>query len=210
MIDDLEPGPAPLEPRNPKSKQPDAPLRVPQVLRSYAEDAVFSIRQPTEVAALAVKAQITAAVYWLNRWETDPSTGKGYDLRVRPYLTEHYEIGGHEYDAKNLFEVGVELATDHFRKGDTEYYVLDGHYIEAENLVQAVIAKATDHYWKVNFWVHPPLKRGMRQMPKEQADAARRKSAEKRGIENFKGSSSSGGRHAKPKPGRRVQKRADE
>lgn len=176
MIDDLEPGPPPLEPRNPKSKQPDAPLRVPQVLRSYAEDAVFSIRQPDETNALRVKSEITAAVYWLNRWEIDPTTGKGYDLRVRPYLTEHVEIGGNEYEVKNL--------------------------------EPAALAKATDHYWKVNFWVHPPLKRGLRQMPKDQADAARRKSAERRGIENFKGSG--GGRHAKPKPGRRVQKRADE
>lgn len=206
MVDDLEPGPNPLEPRNPKSKQPEQPLRVPQVLRSYDEGHAFSIRKHDEVEALSVKSEITAAVYWLNTWETDPRTGKDYDLRVRPYITEHYEIGGHEYEAKNLFEVGVELATDHFWRGDTEYYVLDGHYYEAGDLVQALIAKATDHYWKVNFWAHPPLKRGLRQMSPEQREAALRKSAEARGIKDFKGTGS--GRHAKPK-GRNVQKRAD-
>lgn len=110
MVDELEPGPDPKRVRDPRSRQPDPPERVPAVLRSYKEDQAFSIRRPTQAGALEVKSQITAAVYYLNRWVEDPATpGHNYDLRVRPYVTQHWEDsnGEHTVTADNPAPAGA-------------------------------------------------------------------------------------------------------
>lgn len=85
MIDELEPGPDPRKVRDPRSRRPtEQPVRVPDVLRSFNEDKAFSIRRNSEADALAVAAEIKAATYFLRRWE-------GYDIRVRPYVSVHWE-----------------------------------------------------------------------------------------------------------------------
>lgn len=84
LDDELEPGnPQPTKDRPTRSRQPEEPLRVGQVLRAYKAGHEFSIRRPTEEEARQVNREIRAAVYYLNTWE-------GYDIRSRPYLLEHY------------------------------------------------------------------------------------------------------------------------
>lgn len=169
MVDDeLEPGPDPTKIRNPQSRRPAEPPRVGQVLRSYDESHAFSIRRPTEDEALAVKSEIAAAVYYLNRWE-------GYDVRVRPYVTEHYKLDGTEW----TFNAGTKRAPRGWYHG--QYYATTDEF-------QARLAQAerdrvpVEHYWKCNFWVHDPLERGFRRMSREQLDEAHQESAAARGV----------------------------
>lgn len=94
MVDELEPGPDPHKIRDPSSRKPPEPKRVPDVLRSYREDKAFSIRRGTTAEAEAVSAEIKAAVRWLNRWGRDAGgQHTDYDIRVRPYVTEHDDDG---------------------------------------------------------------------------------------------------------------------
>lgn len=167
MVDELEPGPDPRKVRNPKSRRPGAPPRVDAVLRSYTEDRAFSIRRPTQGEANSVKSEITAAVYYLNKWDDR-------DMRVRPYVTEHYSIGGVEY-----------TFTEKSRNTPQGWFNAAGDEFTPEQF-KAKLAQAgnsdVEHYFKANFWVHPPLPRGFRQMSDGQREVAHERSAEARGV----------------------------
>lgn len=167
MVDDLEPGPDPRKLRDPRSRRPSAPERVDAVLRSYKEDRAFSIRRPTEAEALAVKTELTAAVYYLRKWD-------GYDLRARPYVTEHYSIDGVEYTYRPKT-----------RRVAAGWFSEDGQGISTFSLkskFETAKSRGAEHYWKTNFWVHPPLEQGFRRMSDEQREIAHVASAEARGI----------------------------
>lgn len=94
MIGELEPGPDPNKSRNPR--HPAEPPRIAEVLRSYHEDRQFSIPCSTYEEALDVKRQLTRSVYHLNLWHENPATGKKWDIRVRPWLSEHWDNGDGE------------------------------------------------------------------------------------------------------------------
>lgn len=154
MLEELEPGPDPRAIRNPRSRMPAKPPRVDQVLQSYEawkrypdepRKSAFSVVVGTEPAAEQVKAELVAAVRWLNRWGYQ---GKSYDVRTRPWLTQHWT------DADGEHQVGVE----------------------------GPLPAGAESFWKTNFWVHEPLKRGFRSMPREQMEQAHRKSASTRGT----------------------------
>lgn len=167
MVDELEPGPDPRKVRDPRSRRPSPPVRVDAVLRSFNEDRAFSIRRPTDTEAIAVKSEITAAVYYLRTWE-------GYDIRVRPYITEHFQIRGVEYTYRPKT-----------RRAAAGWFADDNTPISAESLkskFEAAKDSGASHYWKVNFWVHEPLERGFRRMSDSQREAAHEASAEARGI----------------------------
>lgn len=146
--DELEPGPDPSKHRSPRSRRPEPPARVPAALQSYNDDRPYSIRRPTEAEAVEVKREISAAVYYLRRWED-------MDVRVRPYVTEHYVVGGREYDVKKM-PPEVQAAVN--------------------------VGAHTDHYWKANFYVARPKDRGIRVMSTDRADMARTRALEARGI----------------------------
>jgi hypothetical protein len=155
---------------------------VAAVLRSYDEDRAFSIRRPTQAEANRVKSEITAAVYYLNKWE-------GRDIRVRPYVTEHYSLNGVEYT--------FSARTAKVSEG---WYAHDGAEYRSPAEFRTMVSKAAkaEHYFKTNFWVHDPLPRGFRQMSAEQLLDAHSASAEARGVQIKPGN-----------PGRRtVQQRA--
>lgn len=183
--DELEPGPDPRKVRNPMSRRPETPARVSAVLRSYNEDRAFSIRRGTQAEANKVKSEITAAVYYLNRWE-------GYDVRVRPYVTEHYSLDGVEYT--------YSARTPKVAEG---WYAHDGNEYRTPAEFRTMVSKAAnvDHYFKANFAVHDPLPRGFRQMSGDQLEAAHQASAEARGVTAKPGS-------PRKRPARTVQQRA--
>lgn len=167
VVDDLEPGPDPRKVRDPRSRRPSAPARVDAVLRSYNEDRAFSIRRATEAEAIAVKTEITAAVYYLRKWE-------GYDIRVRPYVTEHFSIDGVEYTYRPKT-----------RRAAAGWFAADGTGISEFSLkakFEAAKPGEAAHYWKTNFWVHRPLEQGFRKMSDAQREAAHEASAEARGV----------------------------
>lgn len=185
MVDDLEPGPDPRKVRNPRSRKPDPPARAAHARRSYEENRSFSIKRDTEAGALAVKAEVTAAVYYLNRWEVDPKTGEKYDVRVRPYVTEHWKLGATEW----TFDKGT-------RKVPRGWYDGDSHFTESgfhtDSVFKALLRQnpAATHYWKATFCVRAPMRRGFRQMDKDALEQVHRKSAEARGITIAQGSGS--------------------
>jgi hypothetical protein len=181
--DDLEPAPDPRKVRNPLSRRPERPARVDAVLRSYDEDRAFSIRRPDQAEANTVKSDITAAVYYLNKWE-------GRDIRVRPYVTEHYSVDGVEYT--------FSAKTPKVAEG---WYAHDGAEYRSPAEFKAMVSKAkAEHYFKTNFWVHDPLPRGFRQMSEEQLEAAHTASAEARGVQKPE--------ERRARPARTVQQRA--
>lgn len=165
MVDDeLEPGPDPGKIRNPLSRRPAPPPRIDQVLRSYNEDRAFSIRRRSEKEALEVKSEITRAVYYLNVWE-------GYDIRVRPYVTEHMDVSGVTY----TFQPGN-------RKLGRGWYDADGEFWTEDEFSEILAGGPAEHYWKTNFHVHDPLPRGFRQMSKGKLAEAHENSASTRGV----------------------------
>lgn len=187
---------------NPRSRRPAGPPpRVDEVLESYNDGPVRSdgfhegdvvvIRRPTEAEATAVKKEITAAEYYLQTWEHR-------NIRVRPYITEQYDLDGVEY----TYRRGTEAAPASWYPEDdprTEYSVK-----EFKGLIAS--AKKVDHYWLVRFQAHDPMPRGLRQMSKEQRDAILRRSAASRGVDI-----TLPGPESRPAPKRRsVEVRGDE
>lgn len=152
MIGELEPGPDHRKVRDPSSRRPPQPKRVPEVLQSYYEDRQFSISCSTQEEALAVKREITSAVYHLNKWVVNPATGDKWDIRVRPWLSQHWRD-----------DEGSEHTIIKYDKFSPP-------------------AEAKDVYWKVNFHVHDPKDQGFRTMSRSDVENAHKKSAKSRGV----------------------------
>lgn len=170
VSDDLEPGPStPHTGHTPRSRRPATePARVDDALRSYQEDRWYAVRRPDRTAARKVTTEIKAAVYYLRRW-------KGYDIRVRPNITEHYTLDGVEYTHKDQ----TDKVPEHwFVQG-----YKDATWTPDEFRALVKKAREVDHYWKANFWVHDPLNRGFRQMDSEQHEDLLRASAASRGVD---------------------------
>lgn len=163
MSDDLEPGPDPRKVRNPLSRRPAEPPRVDQVLRSLTEDRAFSIRRSSAAEALAIKAEISTAVHYLNKWH-------GYDVRVRPYVTEHYNIRNKEW----TYNKGTKKLAEGWYHGD--------EYRSPADFAKILSSQVGTHYYKTNFWVHEPLPRGFRTMDEATISAAHKASAATRGV----------------------------
>lgn len=117
LDDELEPaGPQPTKDRPTRSRRPEEPVRAGQVLRAYAAGHEFCIRRPTEEAALDIKREIKAAVYYVNRWD-------GYDVRSRPYILEHYAWNGVEHTVGEPDMPTPPKSADHYWK--TYFWVHD-------------------------------------------------------------------------------------
>lgn len=156
MVDDLEPGHEARKRQVPGLRRPPRPARADDVLESYTGDRMFEIPCDSPEQADEVAREINAAVYWLNKWEFEKDDQK-YNLRVRPKITEHYQLpGGATYFA-------AEVTRDVFDRWVREH-------------------GEVGHFWLVQYYVHRPLRRGFSAMPPGKLAEAHRESAASRGV----------------------------